>query len=414
MAIGYVFVAMARPKIALSGQRKRQHSILADIAASEAITGGREVRMSPAGEVLINEFRRDFSIYSHADADARQWQIIPRQGIEAIGVLAIVGMAMVALLSGADRIETTSMLALYAVVAVRLLPVIGDFTNAISVIQVALPNFSHLEARLRELGNRRIEKQTSDQFKGWNRIELDGAGYTYEGEDNAALQPISFTFERGLSYGFVGASGAGKSTLADVVVGLLAPTKGSERIDGVTVTDESRAVWRGRAAYVSQSPVIFDTTLADNIALGHPPGPERDARLAAAISAAGLDAVVAGLDRGADTQIGDRGVRLSGGQRQRVAIARAIFQDSDLLVLDEATSALDSLTERDVTAAIDALKGRMTMIVIAHRLSSVVQCDTILVLDQGRLSAAGSHAELMARSVIYQSFVKLQATVSEA
>ena len=123
--------------------------------------------------------------------------------------------------------------------------------------------------------------------------------------------------------------------------------------------------------------------------------------------------MVADLGQGIDTLIGDRGVRLSGGQRQRVAIARAIFQKSDILVLDEATSALDSLTERDVTDAIDALRGRLTMIVVAHRLSSLMHCDQILVLEKGRLVATGTHAELAAQNSMYQRFAKLQAAVGQ-
>jgi ABC-type multidrug transport system fused ATPase/permease subunit len=406
--VGGALIMLARPKIVLAAERKRQNSLIAGVAATEAITGGREVRMSWAGSVLLQEFLHNYSIYAHSDADARQWQLVPRYGIEIIGVSAIVVIAIGALLSGVNRFETASILALYAVVAIRLIPIIGDTANAFSIIQISLPRLIHLDALLEELQLVKGLSASEPPLAGWSRLALEKVHYRYEPDAPDALDGVSLVIERGRSYGLVGSSGAGKSTLADVVAGLLMPNGGKVMVDNTPLADESALPrWRHHVSYVSQSPLILDTTLADNIILGSS-AKDRDHKLAAAIDAAGLGSVVAALDKKEDTAIGDRGTRLSGGQRQRVAIARAIYQDADVLVLDEATSALDSLTEREVADAIDALKGRVTILVIAHRLSTVVRCDEIILLDHGRIVARGSHSELLASSGPYRRFAEAQ------
>ena len=406
-------VMMARPKIALASGRKRHNNLIAGVAATEAISGGRDVRMSRAGAMLIDEFFRNYSIYAHSDADARQWQLIPRYGIEVIGVGALVAIALGALLSGYDRFETASILALYAVVAVRLIPIIGEAANAISTIQISLPALEHLDLLRSELPSSNARAKIPLMTIGWSKLVLEDVHFNYGNGASDALTAVDLVITRGRSYGLVGSSGAGKSTLADVVAGLLVATQGRMLLDNKPLANESAlAGWRQHVSYVAQAPLIFDASVADNIALGAN-GANREFKLASAIDTAGLGAVVEGLNDKQNTAIGDRGSRLSGGQRQRVAIARAIYQDADLLVLDEATSALDSLTERDFANAMDALKGRVTILAIAHRLSTVMRCDEIILLNRGRIAARGPHSELMASSDEYRRFVEAQSMDNE-
>ncbi|MDI1343758.1 MAG: ATP-binding cassette domain-containing protein, partial [Pseudolabrys sp.] len=359
-------------------------------------------------------FHREYSVYAYSDADSRQWQLIPRLGIEIVGVTALVAMALGALVSGMSRADAASILALYAVVTIRLMPVIGEVASAVSSIQVSLPQLTHLRDLREDLPAHYVPVVKDDRLGNWREVSLDNVSYRYDNADRLALENISLTFKRGRSYGLVGSSGAGKSTVADIIASLLTPTTGVLAVDGVGMTDgQSLAAWRSRVSYVAQHPVIFDATLADNIILGAPKTGDCDQRLAGAIAAAGLTSVVNALEQKLDTQIGDRGTRLSGGQRQRVAIARAIFQQAELLILDEATSALDSLTERDFANAMDALKGRVTILAIAHRLSTVMRCDEIVVLDRGRIAALGSHPELIASSDEYRRFVEAQSMDNE-
>jgi ABC-type multidrug transport system fused ATPase/permease subunit len=408
VSVGSGLIMLARPKIALATGRKRHNSLVAGVAATEAIAGGRDVRMSQAGTVLLEEFHRNYSIYAHSDAAARQWQLVPRYGIEIIGVTAIVAIAIGALLSGVNRVDTASILALYAVVAIRLIPIISEAANALASIQISLPTLMHLDALREELPPLKIPPTSEPRLAGWSRLVLEKVDCRYKPDAPNALDGVSLVIERGRSYGLVGSSGAGKSTLADVVAGLLMPNGGSVMVDNKPLADESTlALWRHHVSYVAQSPLIFDTSLADNISLGAS-AKDCDPKLAAAIDAAGLGSLVAALDKKEDTAIGDRGAWLSGGQRQRVAIARALYRDADVLILDEATSALDSLTEREVADAIDALKGRVTILVIAHRLPTVMRCDEIILLDHGRMVARGSHSELLACSGAYRRFVEAQ------
>jgi ABC-type multidrug transport system fused ATPase/permease subunit len=197
------------------------------------------------------------------------------------------------------------------------------------------------------------------------------------------------TIPRGSSAGFIGGSGAGKSTLVDVVLGLLVPEHGAVIVDGHDIRGNMRG-WQDQIGYVPQMIYLTDDTLRRNIAFGLPEDRINEGALHRAIRAAQLEEYVNSLSAGVNTMVGERGVQLSGGQRQRVGIARALYHDPSVLILDEATSALDSATERGVMDAVRALCGDKTLIVIAHRLSTVAQCDRIFRLEQSRLVAEGS------------------------
>ena len=211
------------------------------------------------------------------------------------------------------------------------------------------------------------------------------------------MHDVSLTIRRGETLGFVGPTGGGKSTLVDVVVGLLPPTAGQVTIDGVDLASCSRA-WRRHIGYVPQSIFLLDDTLRRNVALGIPDSDIDDARVREAIRLARLEEVVAALPGGIEAVLGERGVRLSGGERQRVGIARALYHDPAVLVLDEATSALDTATEADVIRALRTLQGEKTVLVIAHRLSTVRGCNRIALIVEGRLADCGTYDELLERN----------------
>jgi ABC-type multidrug transport system fused ATPase/permease subunit len=196
--------------------------------------------------------------------------------------------------------------------------------------------------------------------------------------------------------GIVGTSGAGKSTLVDVILGLLAPTSGRVTVDGVVIAGHLRG-WQNIVGYVPQVIYLCDDTIRANVAFGVPADRIDDAALRRALQAAQLESFVADLPDGENTLVGERGVRLSGGQRQRIGIARALYHDPQVLVLDEATSALDTDTEKGVMEAVEALHGAKTLVVIAHRLSTVANCDLLYRLEKGRIEQAGSYAEVAHR-----------------
>jgi ABC-type multidrug transport system fused ATPase/permease subunit len=225
-------------------------------------------------------------------------------------------------------------------------------------------------------------------------IELIDVSFRYSDKGPETLHRVTMNIPSGSAVGIIGSSGAGKSTLADMILGLLRPTQGSVLVDGADIS-ENLAGWQRLIGYVPQSIYLSDNTIRNNVAFGIPEAHIDDKAIARAIRAAQLDGFVATLPDGVNTFVGERGVRLSGGQRQRIGIARALYHDPQLLVLDEATSALDTETEAGVMEAVNALHGAKTLIVVAHRLSTISNCDRIYRLERGRVAKVGTFAEVV-------------------
>lgn len=412
--LALALLRLCRPFVMRYAEQKRVSARLASVSVTEAVMGGRDVRMSNAGELLVGTFERDQHDYNMADVYGREWQLVPRLGIEVVGFFALIGISLGAVWSGAPRAEVGTLLALYAVIAVRVIPVVSQAATSFATISGALPAVIELDDMLTRLPNRPISTGASDdRFARWANIALSGVSYTYPGAAAPAIGPVDLVLERGASLGIVGASGAGKSTMIDLLVGLLEPTEGDLLVDGARIDSKVVDAWRARIGYVAQSPFMLDATLGENIEFGTPAVADRDARCRAAAEAAGLGALLASMPKGLDTPIGDRGLQLSGGQRQRVAIARALYRNADLLVLDEATSALDSVTEQEIISAIDELKGKLTLVIVAHRLSTVIRCDEIVVLEAGRVVARGPHGRLLSESPAYRRLVEAQSITQD-
>jgi ATP-binding cassette, subfamily B, bacterial MsbA len=238
------------------------------------------------------------------------------------------------------------------------------------------------------------------------KLDFMNVGFSYPGQTQPALSNIQLTVQPGETVAFVGMSGGGKSTLVNLVPDFYSVTAGEIRLDGEVIERIALPSLRAQIAMVSQNVVLFDDTVAANIAYGDA-APDR-ARIEAAAKAAHLNDVIAGLPQGLETPVGDNGSRLSGGQRQRLAIARAIYKDAPILILDEATSALDTESERAVQAALDELMRGRTTLVIAHRLSTIERADRIVVLVDGCIVETGSHAELLEKNGVYANLYHLQ------
>ena len=216
------------------------------------------------------------------------------------------------------------------------------------------------------------------------KIQLTDVSFRYSTAPGPALEHISLEIDRGASIGLVGGSGAGKSTLIDVILGLFKPDEGKVLVDGTDIQTNMRG-WQDQIGYVPQTIYLSDDSLRRNIAFGLAENAIDDQAICRAIKAAQLEEFVATLTQGSNTLVGERGVRLSGGQRQRIGIARALYHDPEVLVLDEATSALDTETELGVMQAVSALQGTKTIIIIAHRLSTVAGCDRLYRLEGGKI-----------------------------
>jgi len=332
--------------------------------------------------------------------------LVPRLTLESL-LLAVVLLAVSAMLTASkDPSTLLPMLGLYAYVAMRLIPTVHGAVFHYNGIVASTAPLGHLLADWQKLQPYLHEPDRQPPPLPFERaLELDRVGFRYAGSDADALRDVDLDIARGERIGIVGPTGAGKSTLVHILLGLLEPSSGAVRADGADLFTNGRA-WRRRVGFVPQTITLLDDSIRVNVALGIEPSDIDDARVWQCLATARLDELVRGLPAGLDTEIGDRGIRLSGGQQQRLAIARAIYHDPDVLLFDEATASLDVRTEREVSRAIDELGRTRTTVLVAHRVSTVAECDRIVVMDQGRVVAIGTYGRLLVECALFRELAR--------
>jgi ABC-type multidrug transport system fused ATPase/permease subunit len=297
-----------------------------------------------------------------------------------------------------QRLDTIlPILGLFAFAGYRIMPALNLLFTSAAQVQYSRAMLVNISKSLSEASVQPADlRRTSERLPLRREIKLKNVTYTYPKAERPSLRGLSITLPAKKTFGFVGKTGAGKTTAVDLILGLLQPQSGEVEVDGVAITSANVRTWQRSIGYVAQQIFLADDTVASNIAFGVP---EDEIDMAAVERAARIamvhDFVVGKLPQGYLTMVGERGVRLSGGERQRIGIARALYHDPDVLVLDEATSALDNVTERAVMDAIHNIGQSKTIILIAHRLTTVRACDAIFVLEGGCLGAHGTYDELL-------------------
>ena len=329
---------------------------------------------------------------------------LPRYALEVIAFGGIMGVVLVYLSLERDMTAVLPLLALYALASYRLLPALQQVFAGWAMVR---SNWSGLELLYNDLVlsgdepevSTRASRPSVPSLKLRKRLELRGVGFQYPGSRAPLFSDLTLSIPADTTVGFAGLTGAGKTTLVDIILGLLAPTEGELLVDDVAIEVTTRAAWQDGLGYVPQSIYLADDTVARNIAFGVVQGDIDMAAVERAARIANLhDYVVHNLPLSYETVVGERGVRLSGGQRQRIGIARALYRDTSVLVLDEATSAVDGVTEDAIMSAVRQLSRRKTIILIAHRLTTLRDCDVIYLLDRGRIVERGTYAALMRTS----------------
>lgn len=355
---------------------------------NQGLGGIKEVKVLGREDFFVQAYAGHEQRFSMVSRYAMVLNQMPRLFIETVAFASIFISVAVVLMSGGQGATLLPTLALFAVAAVRLMPSVNRIVSSITRVSYYAPSLQVLAADLPAAGTTAAPARPAGgaEPRFASEIAVQGLGFTYPGAPRPALQGIDLVIPRGASVALCGPSGSGKTTLADLLLGLLQPAQGRVLVDGADLGEALRA-GRVRMGYIPQSIYLCDDTVRRNVAFGLPDDAIDDARVWQALEAARLADHVRALPQGLDAVVGERGVSLSGGQRQRIGIARALYDDPDVLVLDEATSALDSETEREITQAIDALAGRKTLVIIAHRTATIEKCSLRFHLDHGRLVA---------------------------
>lgn len=372
----------------------------------EAMGGFKEVKLMGLERGYSRRFEGAALEAARHGAYASMLQQLPRIALEAIVFGFLIGLVMVLLLwNEGDLAAIIPKLGIFAFATLRLLPALQKIYAAFTSILVGQASLEQIYDDFMKASKTAVDLPTGGdgRLNLERAITLENVAFSYPAAERTALRNVSLEIPKCTTVGIVGGTGAGKTTLVDLVLGLLTPDSGEIRIDDTPLSRDNLRTWQRSIGYVPQSIFLIDDSVRQNIAFGVPKeaiddqAVERAARLAAL-----HDFVMEDLPDAYETIVGERGVRLSGGQRQRIGIARALYHTPSLLILDEATSALDNITERVVMEAVETIRDEMTIIMIAHRLSTVRNCDVIYVMENGSVASSGTYDELLRDSALFQ------------
>lgn len=354
----------------------------------QSFGGLKETKIMHREKFFLDKFWGEYNQWADLEKNYRNLQMIPKPIMETLCITAIMLAIILKLLNGAEITSFLTTISAFAVAAFRLLPSFNRITGYVSVIIFNYPAFEAAYNDLKKIeevsgtGYDAIADEKNVLFMN-ECIRIKNLSYKYPAGEGFVLRNINVEIPKNKSVALIGPSGAGKTTLADLILGALEPTEGSVFIDGVNAFEHLSA-WQKNVGYIPQSIYLMDDTIRNNIIYGAETDVD-DERLMRAVEEAQLKEFIESLSEGLETEVGERGVRLSGGQRQRIGIARALYSNPQVLVLDEATSALDNDTEKAVMEAIDSLAGTKTLIIIAHRLSTVENCDIKYEVRDGKV-----------------------------
>ena len=397
-----IFLAVRR-KLVRIGERVLEHNKVRFTAVNEAMGGFKQVKISGLEDNFGSRFENSSFDRARLVSTQQLVSLMPRLALEGItfGIMLLVVFVLLVRADG-NLTQTLPTLGVFAFAVMRLLPAVQQIYVSLTSLKYATATVNHIHSDYMEALAKEFEPEhsrNSDVFALTKELRLNDVSFHYANSEKTALDGVSMEIPARSTIGIVGGSGAGKTTLVDLVLGLFQPQAGRMSVDGLLIDQSNVQDWQKSIGYVPQDIFLSDQTVAENIAFGIDADKiDRDAVERAAKLAHLHEFVRNELPNGYDTIVGERGVRMSGGQRQRIGIARAVYHQPSLLVMDEATSALDNITERYVMQAINSIRKEKTVILIAHRLTTVKNCDAIFLMEEGQVVAKGTYDELIESS----------------
>jgi len=378
------FIGKYKKTLVQLGKDRRYYSFKTTQYMQQGFGGIKEIKISNQEEFFIGEYADANNKNAEAIRKNVFLNAVPKPVMEALCIAGLMLVISIKVMGNADKSTFVGTLAVFAVAAFKLLPSVNKISSLLGNIfhtGVVIPTVVDKYKLLGELEAVDNDSLISEKSMTFSKgIEVRELTYRYPDTDRDILRGVNFDIEKNTSVAFIGPSGAGKTTTVDVILGLLNPASGKVLVDGVDIAGNISA-WRHYIGYIPQNIYMLDDTIRNNVSFGM--ADTDDDKVWHALEEAQLADFIRTLPDGLDTMIGEAGVRISGGQRQRIGIARALYRNPELLVLDEATSALDSETEKAVMESIEHLQGKMTMIIIAHRLTTIEHCDHVYEIDNG-------------------------------
>lgn len=413
---GYVVIyQLIRKRLIANGANISSTSTQRFRLMNEGFGGIKDILILGRNKHFIEQFHQEGKTLARAQGTTSAFSQVPRYFMELLAFGAMISLVLVLLkLENGELSKVLPVLAVYALAGFKLLPALQQIYGSITTIKGGIAAFESIKPDL-------VASQTTTSKPSQNNtqnaantldisqakiLKLNQVTFTYPNKHQPALDNISMQIPINATIGLVGESGSGKSTTIDLILGLLQPAQGKLYLDAQEINASNLREWQQHIGFVPQSIYLSEGSIAENIAFGLSPEEINLEQVKQAAKLAHLDELIASLDKGLDTKVGERGVQLSGGQRQRIGIARALYNQASVLVFDEATSALDGITEKIIMDAIHELSGKKTIIMIAHRLKTVQQCDIIYMMDKGKVVAQGTYNQLLENNLKFKEMAE--------
>ena len=384
----FIFQKITKGRLLKLGFDKQNIAVYVNKYLLQGLNGVKDIKIYGREKYFTNKFSQYNNIFSQIITKIYTLTMIPRLYLELLSISGLAGLVIAIVIQDKpiDFIVTT--MGIFAAASYRMIPSVNRILSSLQIIRSSMPSIDNLYLEFTKIENTRNElniiKGNETAFNFENRVEIRNVNYNYLNVDKTTLKNINIIINKGDFIGIIGPSGSGKSTFIDIILGLLKPSSGEIFIDNFNIKTNIR-YWQKLIGYVPQNIYLIDDTIKANIAFGLNDEDISDYLLNKCIKSAQLHEFIMSLENGINTIVGERGARLSGGQRQRIGIARALYHNPEILILDEATSSLDNDTENRIMNDINQLKGNKTIILIAHRLSTLNNCDKIIKIINGEL-----------------------------